>query len=190
MRVPLRTGAAMLSLLVILVFLGLAASYLLPEAETLEVRTKETELKATLADIRMALDLKTLASNPYFLATTSQVPWSMIETELASLAAKGYLRSAKLADPGVPGYMWLNGSHAWQVRQNIPNNNSFESLIAPNIASNEFVASWSRKPGETFVATDTEFFPGQADTAYDDYPGQNKFGNVLATSGQSIRITR
>jgi len=60
--------------------------------------------------------------------------------------------------------------------------------VAPNIASNEFCASWSAKPGETFVSTDTYFFPGQSDTSYDDYPGQNKFGNMLATTGGSICI--
>ena len=177
-------GAVLLLLMVMLVVGGIAALKLVPQEELITLRSKENCLNLELSQIREAFDLMQIAS-------PSWQPWednfdpahpnaaASIAMTLKTLHENGFLRDKDINDPGIMSQLWGTSTSQifWKASGNIVSNSSFQINMM----------NWDWNQTDTVAATDT-IFPESGDL--DDYPYQNKLGNLLDNSGASLRIIR
>jgi len=196
-----RRGAMMLMLLVVIIIGSIVAMQILPGEEMITRRSVEKSLDVELSQLREAFDLAYMAgematdtavsSDPIVLPdiTASDADKkAAIETAITKLTARGYLRSNTVHDPTVPAFQWgTDYSNFWQVRENVASNPSFE------ITESGAIISWKNYEGNDIDGTDshtasvTSFLQSMQ---IDDYPYQNKLGNMLASGGSALRLTR
>lgn len=174
----------MLLLMVMLVAGGIFALTLFPEEELLNNRLKEKSLSLEISQIREAFDLMQIASPTW-------QPWednfdpahpdaaASIAMTLQTLHENGVLRDAGVYDPGIMPHLWGTSTNQlfWKASGNIASNSSFQINMA----------QWEWNQTNTIAATDT-VFPDSSEI--DDYPYQNKLGNLLETDGASLKIVR
>ena len=197
-----RRGAMMLMLLVVIIVGSIIAMQVLPGEEMITRRSIESSLDVELSQIREALDLASLAgelatdtalgSAPILLPDASASPddkKAAIASAIIQLNARGYLRSDQVRDPTVPAYQWgTDHANYWQIRENVASNPSFE------VTDSGVVLSWKDydgsdiKPGESVHASAATTFLQHMQI--DDYPYQNKLGNLLASGGSALELTR
>lgn len=171
----------MILLMLALIFAGLIAARLLPSMAIQKERGDETTLRSNLSQLRQAFD--TMARiNP------SWDPGTGASNAIASLVQAGLFQNLNPSDPTFPPHIWNTGSNTWVLAGNLATRTSFEAV--DNDSTANFVASWSRGTPETIAATDSAFFPSRDSSQFDDYPGQNRLGEVLGTMGASLRIDR
>ena len=176
-----RRGALMMMLMVAMVVGGVVALRLLPQEDIIARREKESELHSNLSQIREAFDLK-LESDPDWDPDLSSK--TGIENAIASLTDENFLREKSLTDPTVPTYLWgTSANYYWRASINIASNSSFE--IEDPVDPTK-IAYWLLSPGT--VAASDSYYPN--DSSIDDYPHQNKLGQILRNSGSSLRITK
>jgi len=177
----------MLALLVSLVVFGLIAMRLLPNLAVQVQRQDESSLKQTIARIREAVDMVHVASSTFDPGGTFD-QMTVASSAIASLIRFGLLPSHP-TDGTIPGYAWGTGSNTWVVIENWASNTSFQIVASdPNDPTKQLPASWSNGTPDTVATVTRTFFPSQQTTAFDDYPGQNKLGNILETGGASLEI--
>lgn len=174
----------MLLLMVMLVAGGIAALKLMPEEELITIRSKENCLNLELSQIREAFDLMQIAS-------PSWQPWqddfdpahpgaaASIALALKTLHENGFLRDPNIYDPGIMSQLWGTSTNQifWKAAGNIASNSSFQINMM----------NWEYNQTDTVAATDT-IFPENGDL--DDYPYQNKLGNLLDNTGTSLKLIR
>ncbi|MDD3145961.1 MAG: hypothetical protein PHD82_01555 [Candidatus Riflebacteria bacterium] len=174
----------LLLLLVMLVAGGIAALKLMPEQELITIRSKENSLNLELSQIREAFDLMQIAS-------PSWQPWAddfdpahpdaaaSIALTLKTLHENGFLRDPNIYDPGIMKQLWGTSTNKifWKASGNVASNSSFQIDML----------SWNWNQTDTDAATDT-IFPESSNI--DDYPYQNKLGNLLDSTGASLKIIR
>lgn len=171
----------MILLLLALSVGGLIAAKIIPILAVQQERESESLLRANLSQMRQAFDLMARTKPGWD-------PGLSAPNAIASLVQAGMYREPQPWDPTFPRYLWNQGSNTWILAGNIATRASFEAT--DNDPSSNFVASWSRGTPETVAATDSTFFPSRDSSQYDDYPGQNRLGEVLGTIGASLRIDR
>ncbi|EKD82954.1 MAG: hypothetical protein ACD_39C00982G0001 [uncultured bacterium] len=196
-----RRGAMMLMLLVVIIIGSIIAMQILPGEEMIVRRSVENSLDVELSQIREAFDLAylagematdtALASDPILMppvGASDNDKKAAITASIASLTARGYLRSDTVKDPTVPAYLWgTDYSNFWQIRDNIASNPSFE------ISESGAVVSWKDHEGKDIDGSDAH---SASDTTFlqhmqvDDYPYQNKLGNLLASGGSALKLTK
>lgn len=181
-----RDGTVLLLLLVVLIIGGIVAARLLPNEELISRRNHESSLNTEISQIREAFDLMKVASPTWkpwddFVQDHSDAPAS-IALVLQFLGSSGYLLDGKPADPTVMKHRWGTATDKvfWKVSSNLASNSSFQIKI-------EGQAGWDWSQTDTVAATDTVFLN---DMRVDDYPFQNKLGNLLGKAGASLKITR
>ncbi len=179
-----KRGAVLLLLMIMLAAGGIAALKLMPEEELITVRSKEDSLNLELSHIREAFDLMQIASPTW-------QPWednfdpdhpdaaASIALTLKTLHENGFLRNQNVHDPGIMSQLWGTSTNQifWKASGNIASNSSFQINML----------NWDWNQTDTVAATDT-IFPESGDL--DDYPYQNKLGNLLDNSGASLKIIR
>ncbi|MDD2999294.1 MAG: hypothetical protein EOM80_14125 [Erysipelotrichia bacterium] len=173
-----RRGAMMLTLLVIFVAAGIVALQMLPDEDLALKRSTETVLQAELSQIREAFDLKTVsvggAPGDLSAAATPQE----VETAIEDLSREGFLRNENIKDPTSVAGMWgVSSANYWRVVDNIASNTSFELDID----------QWQISKGSV-IDLDAQRYPRT--TGLDDYPYQNKLGNILKSSGRALKVTK
>jgi type II secretory pathway pseudopilin PulG len=176
-----RRGAMMLMLLVVLIIGSIVALQLLPNEELVTRRSRESSLNTEISQIREAFDLMKVASPTW-------EPWPEgVEPAAASIALVlqelvdiGYLRSSALVDPTVMSHNWGPGKTFWRATTNLASNSSFQISI-------DGLTAWDWNANETTAATDTIYL---YDMKVDDYPFQNKLGELMGKSGAALKITR
>lgn len=196
-----RRGAMMLMLLVVIIIGSIVALQILPGEEMITRRSIESSLDGELSQIREAFDHAyiagetatdtALSSQPILLPpmdATDAEKQTAIALAIASLTARGYLRSKSVKDPTVPAYQWgTSYTNYWQIRENVASNPSFE------ITESGAILSWKDYEGKDIDGTDahsasvTSFLQSMQ---IDDYPYQNKLGNMLASGGSALMLTR
>lgn len=182
-----RAGAMMLMLLVVLIIGSIVALQLLPNEELVARRSKETSLNTEISQIREAFDLMKVASPTWepwednFDPDHAGAPASIAKV-LTELANKGYLRNKDLADPTVMPHLWAAaaGKSFWKASTNVASNSSFQISV-------DGLTAWDWSKTETTASTDTVYLN---DIRVDDYPYQNKLGNLLASGGSALKIIR
>jgi type II secretory pathway pseudopilin PulG len=176
-----RRGALLMMLLVLIIIGGIIALRMLPQEDTIARRDREINLHNNLSEIRQAFDLR-LQTDPDWnpnLDTKND-----IKNALAELVASNALRTDEIKDPTVPDYLWgpLN-EYFWRVSKNYIENSSCEK---DDVSDPTKLASWTISPS-TIAASDTHYL---SDPGLDDYPYQNLLGNILASGGASVKITK
>ena len=192
----------MLMLLVVIIIGSIVAIQVLPGEEVITRRSVEKSLDVELSQLREAFDLAymagematdtAVASSPIVLPDVNASDtdkMAAINTAIAKLTARGYLRSDTVRDPTVPAFQWgTNYASYWQVRENIASNPSFE------ITESGAILSWRNHEGNAIDGIDVTH--SASVTTYlqsmqvDDYPYQNKLGCMLASGGSALRLTR
>ncbi|OGK09017.1 MAG: hypothetical protein A2W80_06710 [Candidatus Riflebacteria bacterium GWC2_50_8] len=192
----------MLMLLVVIIVGSIIAMQILPGEEMITRRSIESSLDVELSQVREAFDLAYMAgematdtawsSSPILLPSlgaTDEEKHAAIASAVASLTVLGYLRSDAVRDPTVPAYLWgTDYANFWQIRENIASNPSFE------ISESGAVISWKDHDGKDIKPGDNDY--ASAATTFlqsmqiDDYPYQNKLGNLLASGGLALELTR
>lgn len=181
-------GSAMLALLVSLVVFGLISMRLLPSLAIQVQRQDEESLRHTIARMREAIDTVHVASSTFDPNSVFD-SYSVATSAIASLIQFGLL-PGHLSDMTIPGYQWGFGSNTWNVIENWASNTSFQIVASdPNDSTKQLPASWSQGTPDTVATVTQKFFPSQQTTEFDDYPGQNKLGNILDSGGASLEIT-
>lgn len=176
-----RKGAMMIMLLVVLIIGSIVALQLLPGEELITLRTKETSLNTEISQIREAFDLKKIASPLWEPWTTDPPSRIDIANALKVLADEGYLRNKDLADPTVLAHLWnQNDETFWKASNNLATNSSFQISL-------DGITAWDWNVVDTTAATDGIYL---YDLRVDDYPYQNKLGNLLGKEGSALKITR
>lgn len=171
----------MLLLLVVVLFAGIFAARMIPSYAVQRTRRDAGALREVLTRIRQAFDSQ-------YHVQPSWDPGAVPSSALDELFQRGLLPDGKPIDPTIPPELWNTGSWTWIITENMATHSSFES--SDHDSSTGFVASWSAGTPDTFAATDSLFFPSQDSSAFDDYPGQNRLGERLATAGASVLIVR
>ncbi|PKL47892.1 MAG: hypothetical protein CVV42_11390 [Candidatus Riflebacteria bacterium HGW-Riflebacteria-2] len=191
----------MLMMLIVIIIGSIIALQILPGEEMITRRSVEKSLDVDLSQLREAFDLAYMAgematdtavsSQPIILPdiTASDADkHAAIALAIASLTARGYLRSDTVRDPTVPAFKWgTDYANYWQVRENVASNPSFE------ISESGAIISWKNHEGSDIDATDahaasvTSFLQSMQ---IDDYPYQNKLGNMLASGGAALMLTK
>lgn len=176
-----RTGAMMLMLMVVLIIGSIVALQLLPNEELVARRSKETSLNTEISQIREAFDLMKIASPAWepWTGDSAPPPASIAET-LKTLADAGYLRNKDLADPTVLAHFWSQSQTFWKASSNLASNSSFQISV-------DGVTAWDWSQTETNAGTDTIYL---YEMRVDDYPYQNKLGELLGQTGSALKITR
>ena len=181
----------MLVLFSVIITGGIIAGRILPNYGTQQKRTMENHLRATLAEIRQAFDLKQITLFPkgedYNPDLSSP---DAIDIVLKNLESENFLRSALMTDPTVSPDNWGPGNIYWKGSSNILYNSSFESNKPPDSSKGEFVASWSFGTSDSVgqLSIDNDFYPTMDTNQIDDYRGQNKLGLPLTASGTALKI--
>ncbi len=171
-------------LMVMLAAGGIAALKLMPGEQLITTRSKENSLNLELSQIREAFDLMQIASPTW-------QPWeddfdpahpdaaASVALTLQTLHENGFLRDQNIYDPGIMSQLWGTSTNQifWKGSGNIASNSSFQINMI----------NWDWNQIDTVAATDT-IFPESSDC--DDYPYQNKLGNLLDNTGTSLKITR
>ncbi|MEW5993902.1 MAG: hypothetical protein AB1744_05855 [Candidatus Zixiibacteriota bacterium] len=184
-----RHGAAMLALVIAIAVGSFAASRLIPEGPTLTDRRQQSDLRFVLGQIRNGSDLLLRVDPSHVISLPDR---AAIVSHLRELASRNLLPRHNPKDPTIPEFQWgtdpvrlywvANGSNG--ILGNRSFNSSFESAVPPT--AGEIVASWGAVFGTT-AGTSTYLLD---DPDVDDYQGQNKVGNRLASGGWSMQITR
>lgn len=173
-----RSGAMLLMLFVMLIIGGIVALRLLPNEELITRRGNETGLNTDLSQMREALDLVRVASHPAWIDLKVGDDHNTIAKKIASLTAWGFLRSDAIKDPSVPAHLWGVGRpYYWRVTVNLATNTSFE------IGQDDWVPS----NDSTVLSDETNYLNT---TRLDEYPYQNKLGNLLSKKGRATCIRR
>ncbi len=192
----------MLMMLVVIIIGSIVAMQILPGEEMITRRSVEKSFDVNLSQLREAFDLAymagematdtALASNPILFPAANASDTdkkAAVEAAIAMLTARGYLRSDAVRDPTVPAFLWgTDYTNYWQIRENIASNPSFE------ITDSGAILSWRDYEGKEIDGVDTTHTASV--TSYlqsmqiDDYPYQNKLGNMLASGGSALRLTR
>lgn len=191
-------GAMMLMLLVVIIIGSIIALQILPGEEMVTRRSVERSLDVELSQLREAVDLAYLAGDlaTDTVATITLPPSDLapdqmqasLSAMIASLSHYGYLRSDSVRDPTVPVYLWgSDHTHYWQFRENVASNPSFE------VTESGIVLNWKDydggdiKAGDNTHASASENF--LQNMMVDDYPYQNKLGNLLSSGGSALELT-
>lgn len=168
----------LLMLFVMLIVGGIMALRLLPNEELITRRDKESGLNSDLSQIREALDLVRVSSNSDWKELKLNDSPEKIAAKIASLTAWGYLRSNEIRDPAVPAHLWgPDKAYYWRVTVNLASNTSFETGL-------EY---WTPAADST-VFTDEDNYLNT--TKLDEYPYQNKLGDLLNKKGKATCIRR
>lgn len=179
----------MIALLVSLAVFGLVTARLMPNLAVLNQREDEIQLRETIARIRNACDVARIASSAFDPNGTLD-SITVADNLIASLVKVGLLPDHP-ADKTIPGYQWGSGSNTWMIIQNLASNTSFQIMVPdPDDSSKQIPASWTQSTPDTVATVTTKSYPSQQSGDFDDYPGQNKLGNLLETGGASLEITR
>lgn len=178
-----RKGAMMLLLLVVLIIGSLVALQLVPNEEIVTRRSKETGLNTQISQLREAFDLMMLANPGWQPWPDGYTPTKdEIAVVIKTLDQNGFLRNASsVVDPTVMPHHWYsNDQMFWRPATNLASNSSFQISV-------DGITAWDWNTTETNAATDTVYL---RDMRVDDYPYQNKLGNLLGNSGSTLKITR
>ncbi|MDD2998764.1 MAG: hypothetical protein PHV05_06840, partial [Candidatus Riflebacteria bacterium] len=101
-----------------------------------------------------------------------------VETAIEDLSREGFLRNENIKDPTSVAGMWgVSSTNYWRVVDNIASNTSFELDID----------QWQISKGSV-IDLDAQRYPRT--TGLDDYPYQNKLGNILKSSGRALKVTK
>ncbi len=174
-----RQGALLMMLFVMLIVGGIVALRMMPNEELITRRDKESSLNTDLSQVREALDLVRVASYPGWIELQASDTPAVLQAKIASLAAWGFLRDNDIKDPAVPAHLWGPGKpYFWQVTLNLATNTSFE-----------FSQDGWQPSADTTVTTDEQNYLNS--TKLDEYPYQNKLGNMLGNKrGKAVSIWR
>jgi len=174
-----RRGALLMMLFVMLIVGGIVALRMMPNEELITRRDKETSLNTDLSQVREALDLVRVASYPGWIELQASDTPASLSAKIASLTAWGFLRDNDIKDPAVPTHLWGPGKpYFWQVTLNLATNTSFE-----------FSQDGWQSSADTTVLTDEQNYLNS--TKLDEYPYQNKLGNMLGNKkGKAVSIWR
>ncbi|MGM0600943.1 MAG: hypothetical protein ACQETH_14125 [Candidatus Rifleibacteriota bacterium] len=176
-----RRGALLMMLLVLIIIGGIIALRMLPQEDTIARRDREVNLHNNLSEVRQAFDLR-LQTDPDWNPDLSDR--TKIKDVLQALVASNALRTGDIKDPTVPDYLWdTDDKYFWQVSKNYIENSSCEEDDAADTTK---LASWTVSPS-TIAASDPHYL---SDPGLDDYPYQNLLGNILASGGASVKITK
>lgn len=188
----------MLGLLVVIIIGGIVALQMLPEYETLEKRRVEDDFSLTISHIRQAISLeREMADDSPCLAEYNSLMADpdnpvKLQTYLDSLKNHGFLTLQNYQSPSVPYHKWGTGPNNlfWQTRRNL-----IASTTTFGISSFEAGAEvqdgfsspvgWINSMAQNDNAT---FAPGIQNSTMDDFPWQNKFGDLPSQPGKSLRI--
>lgn len=172
-----RRGALLMMLFVMLIVGGIVALRMMPNEELITRRDKEASLNTDLSQVREALDLVRVASYPGWIELQASDTPAVLQAKIASLAAWGFLRDNDIKDPAVPAHLWGPGkTYFWQVSLNLATNTSFE-----------FAQDGWQPSADTTVTTDEQNYLNS--TKLDEYPYQNKLGNMLGNKkGKAVSI--
>ncbi len=172
-----RRGTLMILLMVGMIVMGIIATRLLPEEEIKVRREKENRLQVNLSQIREAFDLKRTADPTYDPDLSNK---ALIIAALTQLKNDGYLNEDDISDPTIPHYLWgLNDEYFWRSSKNLATNTSFE-------VNDGSIDGW-KPSADTKLSSDTNYLDKNE---FDDFPGQNKFGNFFQADGYSIKIVK
>jgi type II secretory pathway pseudopilin PulG len=198
----------MLALLVGLVVIGIVSAKITPNYTTVQARRIESSLKTEIGDIRSAMDLERVMLGNTPLAAEFQGVAShptdigRIEAYLNGLARHQLLRKYPIENSIVFDPRWGTDPgrlYYWEPRLNV---------LQPTPASQgitSFEAGWATEPryssfspvgwanlldNTNVVATLSEDTPSAESSVYDDYPGQNKMGQLFRGKGHSLRLER
>jgi len=174
-------------LLLLMASLAILAVQMVPNEEIINRRIDENILSSEVSQVREAYDLMRVASPTWvpfeadFDPDHAEAPASIAKI-LDQLYANGFLRSNNVYSPGFRRHLWGTepGKNYWRAANNIASNSSFQVIVGDGLA-------WNWSLTDTVAATDS-FFP--QDQAVDDYPFQNKLGNLLSNNGSSLKIMR
>jgi hypothetical protein len=173
-----RRGALLMMLFVLLIVGGIVALRMMPNEELVTRRDKESGLNSDLSQVREALDLVRVASHPEWVDLKLDDTPEQIQAKIASMSQWGFLRSEDIKDPAVPPHLWgPDKPYYWKVTVNLATNTSFE------IGLDEWNAAV-----DTTVVEDEENYLNT--TKLDEYPYQNKLGNLLNKRGRATCIRR
>ncbi len=178
-----KKGAMMMMLLVVLIIGSIVALQLLPNEEIVTRRSKETGLNTQISQLREAFDLMKLASPTWEPWPDNHVPdKNEVAAVLKTLDENGFLRNASsVVDPTVMTHHWFSTDEKfWRPAVNLASNSSFQISV-------DGITAWDWNTTETIAATDTVYL---RDMKVDDYPYQNKLGDLLGNSGSTLKITR
>lgn len=172
----------MMMLLVVLIIGSLVAIQLVPNEEIVTRRSKESGLNTQISQLREAFDLMMLA-NPGWIPWTGDPDKNEIAGVLKALDQNGFLRNASsVVDPTVMPHHWNSSNEMfWRPATNLASNSSFQISIDGGITA------WDWNTTETSAGSDSVYL---RDMRVDDYPYQNKLGNLLGNSGSTLKITR
>lgn len=180
----LRKGSVMLMLLVMVIIGGILAMRLLPDVEIIERRQSDVQLGLYLGQIRQALDIKRTI-DPDYNPLPENPTIADISNMLDQLVTDKLLAANLLKDSTIPSHLWESElSFYWVPSTNIASNTSFEV----SDSDPTFVSQFWKQGTTTQAESDFGFFLDHP--SLNDYPGQNKLGNVLSTIGTSIKIVK
>ena len=173
-----RRGALLLMLFVMLIVGGIVALRMMPNEELITRRDKESGLNNDLSQVREALDLVRVASHPEWVDLSLTDTPDLIQAKIASMALWGYLRSESVKDSAVPEHLWgTDKPYFWKVTMNLATNTSFEVGLD----------AWYPSADSTVIEDNTNYLNT---TKLDEYPYQNKLGNLLNKKGRATCIRR
>ncbi len=173
-----RRGALLMMLFVMLIVGGIVALRMMPNEELVTRREKESGLNSDLSQVREALDLVRVASHSEWVDLKLEDTPASIAAKIASMAEWGFLRSEDIKDPAVPSHLWgPDKSYYWKVTVNLATNTSFEVGLD----------EWSTSADSTVEEDDVNYLNT---TKLDEYPYQNKLGNLLNKKGRATCIKR
>ena len=173
-----RRGALLMMLFVMLIVGGIVALRMMPNEELVTRRDKESGLNSDLSQIREALDLVRIASHPQWVDLKLGDTDDQIQAKIASMTKWGFLRSQDIKDPAVPSHLWgPNKTYYWKVTTNLATNTSFEVGLD----------AWYPSTDSTVYEDTTNYLNT---TKLDEYPYQNKLGNLLNKKGRATCIRR
>lgn len=181
MRVNKRKGSLMLMLLALLVVIGLASVKIIPEKITETQREDEVILARRLSDIRNSVALERVAS-------TSSLYYGNWENQaelvayLNDLVSKNFL-SETPKDPLCPEYLWGTGpgKKFWVPTRNLLGSSSFETDSFAKMP-------WLIDETNVNVNLHSDDWPGKESGSLDNFPFQNRFGNQVGFTGQSLAL--
>ncbi len=172
-----KRGTLMLMVLMGIIIGGIVALRLLPSEDIKERRIKENSLSVNLTHIREAFDLKRMEDPSYNPSLDTR---GDIKNALIYLRDNKYLGNDSLKDPTIPAYLWdTNDKYFWKQTENLASNTSFEG--------DDAMENW-KVSFETVLAEDIDVYMRSGEL--DDYPDQNKYGDIMRVTGSSLIIVK
>lgn len=172
----------MIGLLVSLVIIGLFTFIMLPEQQILSIRQDEEVLTMELSQLRNAIAIERTASQSalYYGNWDNKAEFVAY---LDDLVAKGFIGKIP-ADPFCPSNQWgpNPGQRFWIPTRNLLGSSSFET---DNLAE----TPWIKDETDIVASNSSLTWPGDSFNELDNFPYENRFGNIFETKGRALVIT-